>query len=90
MEDDRRSGVTFLLDLVRYALILFGTWYALLLLSSFSWIVALVAAIPVFVVMLNVCGFLTLPLYALTPEVKAKRAALRDFERTLTSPTPKP
>jgi hypothetical protein len=90
MEEHRRSGATFLLDLVRYALILFGTWYVLRLLWSFSWIVALVAAIPVFVVMLNVCGFVTLPFYALTPEVRAKRAALRDFERTLTSPTRKP
>lgn len=90
MEENRRSGATFLLDLVRYALIMFGTWYVLRLLWPFSRIVALVAAIPVFVIILNVCGFLTLPLYALTPEIRAKRAALRDFERTLKSPARDP
>ena len=76
--------MTRLLDVARHALILVGTWYALRWLWQVSWILALVAAIPVYIVMLNLCGFLTLPLYALTPETRAKRQALKELERKLT------
>jgi hypothetical protein len=68
---------TICFDVVRHALILSATFYVLLLAWRFHWIVALIAALPVYVVMLNVIGLLTLPLYALTPEARMARKELR-------------
>ena len=67
------------LDVVRHLLILAATAYVTVLLWRWSWIAAIVACLPVYVVALNVFGFLTLPLYALTPEVKRAR----EMERAL-------
>jgi hypothetical protein len=65
------------LDAVRHILIL-GAWgYATLLLWQWHWIAALLACVPVYVVMLNLFGFLTLPLYMLTPEVRQAREMQR-------------
>ena len=63
-----KSGTTILLDVFRILLVLGATCFAVLLIWRWSWIVALIAAIPVFVIMLNLLGFLTLPLYSFTPE----------------------
>ena len=61
------------LDAVRHVLIL-GAWgYATFLLWQWHWIAALVACVPVYIVMLNLVGFATLPLYLLTPEVRQAR-----------------
>jgi len=62
-----------LLDVVRNVLILAATSYATFLIWQWHWIAALVACVPVYVVMLNLFGFLTLPLYLLTPEVRQAR-----------------
>ena len=68
-----------LLDVLRHALIL-GAWgYATFLLWQWHWIAAVLACVPVYVVMMNLVGFATLPLYLLTPEVRRAR----EMERAL-------
>ena len=68
-----------LLDVIRNLLILAATVYATFLIWQWHWIAALVACIPVYIVMLNLFGFLTLPLYLLTPEVRRAK----EMERAL-------
>jgi hypothetical protein len=66
-------------DVVRYVLILAATSYATFLIGQWHWIVAVLACVPVYIVALNLFGFLTLPLYLLTPEVRQAR----DMKRAL-------
>lgn len=40
----------------------------------------MIAALPVYVIMLNLFGFLTLPLYAFTPEAKLSREVARAYQ----------
>ena len=68
-----------LLDIVRYLLILAGTSYVTVSIWRWNWIVAILACAPVYFVMLNLFGFLTLPLYLLTPEVRRSK----EMERAL-------
>ena len=68
-----KSATTVCLDLLRYALILAATAYATLWLWSWNGVVAMIAIVPVYIVALNIFGFLTLPLYLLTPETKRAR-----------------
>lgn len=68
-----KSATTVFLDLLRNALILAATGYVTFALWRWHWIVAVVALVPVYIVMLNLFGFLTLPLYLLTPETKRAR-----------------
>jgi hypothetical protein len=49
--------------------------------ARYSSLWAAVAFLPVGVLMLNVCGFLTLPLYQFTPENRLKRRAYRALMR---------
>lgn len=78
--EHEKSGVTISLDILRHLLILVGTGYAIFLIWKWNWIVALIAAIPVYIVMLNLFGFLTLPLYAFTPENRLKAKAFKAFK----------
>ena len=87
--EHEKSGTTIFLDVVRNLLILVATGYAVFLIWKWNWIVALLAAIPIYIVMLNLVGFLTLPLYMFTPEnrllAKAEKALMnRDFEQSKT------
>ena len=68
--EHHKSGVTILFDVIRNALVLIATGFLVFLIGKWHWIAAVLAAIPVYVVMLNLFGFLTLPLYMLTPEKK--------------------
>lgn len=70
----------FVLDTIRWGLIIGATVAAVEWLWKVHWIVGLVLAIPVFVVFLNVFGFLTLPLYTLTREARIARKRLKEFE----------
>lgn len=84
--EHEKSGTTIFFDVVRHLLILSGTCYAIFLIWKHSWIFALIAAIPTYVIMLNLFGFLTLPLYILTPENRMKAKAFQalqngDFEK---------
>lgn len=70
--EHQKSGVTIILDVLRNLLILAATGYATFLAWRYNWIVALVGFLPLYVIFLNVFGFLTLPLYRLTPENRLK------------------
>jgi hypothetical protein len=70
---------TGLLDFVRKALTLWSTVYVVAWVGHWHWIGAVVAALPVFFVMLNLWGFLTLPLYIFSPEVRQARQAEKDL-----------
>ncbi len=72
----------FVLDTIRWVLIIGATVATVELLGKVHWIVGLVLAIPAFVVFLNVFGFLTLPLYTLTREARNARKRLKEFEET--------
>ncbi len=78
--EHEKSGVTILFDIIRYLLILGGTIYVIFLIWRWNWIVALIAILPVYLIMLNIFGFLTLPLYAFTPENKLKAKAFNAFQ----------
>lgn len=78
--EHEKSGVTILLDVIRNVLILIATGFLVFLIWKWHWIAAVLAAIPVYIVMMNVVGFLTLPLYMLTPENKLKAKAFRAFQ----------
>jgi hypothetical protein len=79
--EHEKSGTTIFLDILRNLLILAATAYAVFLIWKWNCIVALITAIPVYVVMLNLFGFLTLPLYAFTPENRLMRRAGEAFEQ---------
>jgi len=78
--EHEKSGTTIFFDVVRYFLILSGTCYLVFLIWKYSWIFALIAAIPTYIIMLNLFGFLTLPLYLLTPENRMKAKAFKAFQ----------
>lgn len=67
----RKSKVTIFWDFIRHLLILVSTVVALYILwIRVHWVLAILVAIPVYIVMRIILGFLTLPLYFLTPETK--------------------
>ena len=70
--EHQKSGATIILDIVRNLLILAATGYVTVLIWRYNWIIALLGLLPVYFVFLNVFGFLTLPLYHLTPENRLK------------------
>ena len=63
VEEDEKSFSTVLIDIARHLLIVAGTGYSVFLIWRWNWIVSLLATIPVYIIMLNLFGFLTLPLY---------------------------
>ena len=69
-----------LLDICRNLLILVATGYTVSLIWNWSWIFALLAVIPVYIIMLNIIGFLTIPLYAITPENRRMAKVWKDFQ----------
>lgn len=68
----QKSGLTIFFDVIRNVLIGVGTGWVTVLIWRHNWILGLVAFIPVYVILLNVFGFLTLPLYRFTPENRLK------------------
>ena len=76
-----KSKTTVALDWVRHLLILSGTSCVVIAVWRYSWIVAILVTIPIYVIMLNLCGFLTLPLYLFTPENRMKARMLRAAQR---------
>ena len=72
----RKSEVTLFWDFTRHLLIMTGTVIVTYFLwTRVHWLLAAILFIPVYVVMLNLFGFLTLPLYFLTPECKVFSSA---------------
>jgi len=77
--EHEKSGVTICLDVFRHLLVIVGTCYAVFLIWKLNWIIAMISAIPVYIIMLNLFGFISLPLYAFTPENRLKAKAFRSF-----------
>lgn len=69
-----------LLDIIRVSLVFIGTIIIVPWLWDVHWALGGVLALPVFVILLNVIGFLTLPFYGLTSEHQRDRKALKKFE----------
>ena len=78
--EHEKLRTTIFLDIFRNLLILLATGYAVFLIWKWNWIFALIAAIPIYIILLNLFGFLTLPFYALTPENRLKAKAFKAFE----------
>jgi hypothetical protein len=75
-----KSGTTILLDITRHLLTLAVTAGGVFLLWRWNWVAGLLAAFPIYVVVLNTVGFLTLPLYSLTPECRLGGKMMKAFE----------
>ena len=74
-----------LADLLRWALILSIWGSVTYILWAFGWVWAARWVIPGFIIVLNIVGFATLPLYYLVglsnPEVREAKQLLDDWER---------
>jgi Flp pilus assembly protein TadD len=78
----RKSKVTIFWDFIRHLLILVSTVVALYFLwIRINWVLAIIVAIPVYIVMRIIFGFLTLPLYVLTPETMVCSMALKAADK---------
>ena len=90
----RQSITWHLLDFLHHLLSFAGTALVVTRLWAFEWWIAAAAAVPVFIVLLVVTGFLLLRLYALTPEGHADWQAQEETGRSraprCVSPKPRP
>ena len=68
------------LDFLRWAWILGATGATIKWLWDVHWALGLFLALPAFVILMNIIGFLTLPLYAFTIEARMARRVLKDIE----------
>lgn len=71
-----KSSFAKILDIIRNLLIIITTIYLLTFIWRWNWIIAIICAIPVYVIIMNIIGFVTLPLYYLTPEHKESKQVL--------------
>lgn len=78
--DHNKSKTTIFFDFLRNLIILVVTGYITYLIWEWNWIVAVIAAIPIYVIVMNIIGFLTLPLYMLTPESKLIKKGFNSIE----------
>jgi hypothetical protein len=77
------------LDVIRHLIIVTSTVVIVYLIWNIYWFLALVAAIPAYILLLNLFGFLTLPLYgliayawsSLTPEGKGMSQMWKRVEK---------
>jgi len=78
----RKSVIWYFLDFVRHIIVFAGTGMSVWFIWKIHWILCVVTAVPIFVLLLNLVGFLTLPLYwsDLTPEGRAARKAGRKLD----------
>jgi hypothetical protein len=53
------------LDVVRHLIIIIATTVCLYSVWKIYWLIAIIVALPVYIIILNLVGFLTLPLYGL-------------------------
>ncbi len=71
---------TLIADIIRWALIIVATIFLVKGLWKVHWILGLVFAVPVYLLFLNLFGFLTLPLYDYTTEAQNARNMLKKFD----------
>lgn len=74
------------LDFLRWAWILGATGAIVKWLWGVHWALGLFLALPAFVILMNIIGFLTLPLYFYTPEARLDRKTLKDFDEIGSEP----
>ncbi|MBW8041373.1 MAG: hypothetical protein FVQ85_15425 [Planctomycetes bacterium] len=68
----RKSACWYLLDFVRHIIAIAGVAVGVRMLWNIYWLLGIIAAWPILVLLMNLVGFLTLPLYHhLTPEGRA-------------------
>jgi hypothetical protein len=75
-----KSRTTILLDTIRGVLTYFGTGISVYYVGKYNLVLAVFVAIPIFIIMIYILGFLTLPLYFFTPESRAANKMLRSLE----------
>jgi len=81
----RRKSITwYLLDFLRFILTFAGTaliaWY----LWKVNWIIGAISILPVFILLLNIIGFLTLPVYCyVPPEASTARKARKSLDQII-------
>jgi hypothetical protein len=77
----RRSITWYLLDFLRFILTFTGTavigWY----LWKINWIIGPISILPVFILLLNIIGFLTLPVYFIAPESRAAKRPFKELDQ---------
>jgi len=68
---ETRSSTWRFLDVAREIAIILGTLKIVSLIWGIGWMLAVIAALPIYAVVMNLVGFLTLPLYwYCTPEYR--------------------
>lgn len=79
---ERRKSITwYLFDFLRYTLTLGGTAFIASYLWKINWIIGAISILPVFILLLNIIGFLTIPIYLITPESSAARKAFKELDQ---------
>jgi hypothetical protein len=68
------------IDYIREASIWILTVIAIIIVGRWHWLAALILAIPIWIVMINVAGFLTLPLYWIIQRRVAREYVMRREE----------
>lgn len=74
-----KSPVTIILDVVRHLIVVATSLYCITVVWEWNWIIALLSAIPIYFVVLNVIGIVTFPLYLFTPEKRMLSKAGKAF-----------
>lgn len=70
-------------DILRFVLIIVSTIFSIKWLWNVHWLIGLILAFPIYVIFLNLFGFLTLPLYDYTFEAKRRRQMAEEFMANL-------
>lgn len=78
--EHEKSGTAICLDIARNLMALGTAGGVVVFLWGWNWIIALFAVIPAYIIALNLVGFLTLPLYGLTPENRLGRRMMKALE----------
>ena len=81
----RKSLMWYILDFLRHILIFAGTAVVAWYLWKIDWRIGAISILPVFILLLNIIGFLTLPIYDITPEVRTGRKMFKKLEKKLES-----
>lgn len=77
---NRQKSITwYLLDFLRHILTFAGTAVVAWYLWKITWIIGAISILPVFILLLNIIGFLTLRVYDITPEARAARKAFKEL-----------
>lgn len=72
-------------DIIRWILIVGATVFTVKWLWTIHWALGLFLALPVFVIFMNIFGFLTMPLYGFTTEARTALKGLKDLEEEVSN-----